>query len=233
MEKGILTENKILFYKWFNEIKTGERFRAWGKEIWKHKYLILISLILVIIATWIDHLAGNYVSQVANVREVPDLVLDNIRPYNLSILFVEGYFLVITIFFIYPLFFKVKRLHETISQFSFLITLRSFFMIFTHLKNPADAIPISFPGVFNLLVFENDLFFSGHTAVPFLGFLLFKESKIRYFFLIASILLGATALLMHRHYTIDILSAFFITYGSYKIGEKVIEKFEGGLIKII
>ena len=34
-----------------------------------------------------------------------------------------------------------------------------------------------------------------------------------------SILMGTVVLLMHVHYTIDVLSAFFITFGTFKIGE--------------
>jgi hypothetical protein len=97
-------------------------------------------------------------------------------------------------------------------------------MVFTHLQSPADAIPISFPWIFKGLSFKNDMFFSGHTAIPFLGFLLFKNSKIRFLFLAGSVFLGTAALLMHEHYSIDVFSAFFITYCSYKIGWFFIKK---------
>jgi len=30
-------------------------------------------------------------------------------------------------------------------------------------------------------------------------------------------------LLMHQHYTIDVVSAFFITYGVYKIGNRLFD----------
>jgi len=56
-----------------------------------------------------------------------------------------------------------------------------------------------------MLNFSNDLFFSGHTAVPFLGYLLFKEEKIRYVFLALSIMMGGVVLLMH--FTIRLMSS--------------------------
>jgi cell division protein FtsW (lipid II flippase) len=99
-------------------------------------------------------------------------------------------------------------------------------MCFTHLKAPIDAIAIELPWITSHLGFQNDLFFSGHTAVPFLGFLLFKDSNIRYFFLISSIVLGATVLFMHIHYSIDVFSAFFITFGTFKLGEHVFKKID-------
>lgn len=69
------------------------------------------------------------------------------------------------------------------------------------------------------------MFFSGHTAIPFLGFLVFYEDKfMRYFCLAASVLMGATSLLTHQHYSIDVFSAFFITYATFKMGEWIFKK---------
>jgi len=38
--------------------------------------------------------------------------------------------------------------------------------------------------------------------------------------------MAATVLLMHVHYSIDVFSAFFITYGIYKIGQRLVAKFD-------
>jgi hypothetical protein len=104
--------------------------------------------------------------------------------------------------------------------------IRAFFVTLTHLQTPLNAMPAKFPSFLNILVFTNDSFFSGHTAFPFLGFLLFKDSKIRWLFLAGSIYMGLTVLISHKHYSIDVFSAFFITYGSYKIGNVIINKLE-------
>jgi hypothetical protein len=193
-------------------------FRSWKSEILHHKYLILISLFLLIIATLLDYISGNYVQRVTTAV-APALILDHIRPVDLTFVFVYFYGLVFFLLFFYPIIFRVKEIHVVISQFSLLVAIRGIFMCFTHLKAPVDAIAVNFPWIASHLSFQNDLFFSGHTAIPFLGFLLFKDEKIRYFFLASSIILGVTVLLMHIHYSIDVFSAFFITYGSYKIGE--------------
>jgi membrane-associated phospholipid phosphatase len=39
----------------------------------------------------------------------------------------------------------------------------------------------------------------------------------RYLFLAWSVVFGATVLLGHLHYTIDVFAAFFITYGIYHL----------------
>ena len=191
--------------------------RDWIREFLEYKYLIALSLVLIAVAMYLDYLAGVYVSSTYSIQ-VPDLILDHVEPVDLDFLFVYGYVALITGLVLYPLFFHIRIFHIAISQLSLLVMLRSLFMIFTHLETPPDSVPVHFPSVFGKLYFENDMFFSGHTAIPFLGFYLFHTSPIRYVFLAGSIVMAITVLVMHLHYSIDVFSAFFITYCSYRIG---------------
>jgi len=197
-------------------------FREWRNEIFEYRYLILLSLIIIVIATFLDYLSGVYVST-TKVAHVPDLILDHIGPIDASFSYIYGYLVLCITLFSYPLLFHIRTLHVVVSQFSFLVVLRAMFLVFTHLGTPPDAIPVGFPWIFKGLSFQNDMFFSGHTAIPFLGFLLF-QGKIRYFFLCGSVFMGIVVLVTHAHYSIDVFSAFFITYCSYKIGNAVLAK---------
>jgi len=199
------------------------KFKEWKKEVLEHKTLIILSLIFLTFSLILDYLSGKYTTRIGSVTS-PDLILDYIAPLDLSYIFSYGYVFVFACLILYPLLFKVNKFHVAISQISLLTVVRSMFICFTHLKTPAEAIAYKLPAMVSHLGFQNDLFFSGHTAFPFLGFLLFKDSRIRYFFLASSIILGATVLIMHRHYSIDVFSAYFITYGTYKIGEWFFKK---------
>lgn len=206
--------------------KFKERVCAWKKEICSHKKLIFISICLFILANVINQIAGHYVDKVASAA-VSDLILDHLGPMNLSFLFTWGYICVLVTLFAYPLFFKVKELHTVISQFSLLVLIRSFFIILTHLRAPLDAIRGNLPTIYETFAFSNDMFFSGHTSICFIGFLLFRKEKIGKFFLIATFVMAFTVLAMHVHYSIDVFAAFFITYGSYKLGKYIFKGMNG------
>jgi hypothetical protein len=190
----------------------------WKREIGFHKYLIFFSLIFLVLAIILDYAAGIYVSKIPTVP-APDLILDHLPTLDLDFIFIYGGALMVVLFFAYPLFFKTRELHKVIGQFSLLVMVRAMFTCLTHLQVPVNALALNVPRYIPFVGFQNDLFFSGHVAIPFLGFLLFKENKIKYSFLAISVIMGIVVLLMHVHYTIDVFSAFFITYGSFKAGE--------------
>jgi membrane-associated phospholipid phosphatase len=67
----------------------------------------------------------------------------------------------------------------------------------------------------------NDMFFSSHTGLPFLMSLIFWGNyRLRIFFILASMILAASVLLGHLHYSIDVFAAYFITYTIFHIAQK-------------
>ena len=82
-----------------------------------------------------------------------------------------------------------------------------------------------------------DYFFSGHTGLPFLLTLLFWDNVfLRVLFFVSSIFFGVVVLLGHLHYSIDVLSAFFITYTIYHLSEAFFPKdkkmFNDGFVQL-
>ncbi len=200
-----------------------KRFSLWKKDIIEHQSQITLSIIFGITALVLSFLSGLYVERIGSASP-PDLILDYLPIVDLSILYVLLFMVVFFVFICYPLVYQPTRIHIMIGMLSLFTAIRSGFVVLTHLKMPEGAIsPLTYlPFIYDLFSFTNYLFFAGHVGLPFLGYLIYYENKfLRYFFLISSIALAATALLMHRHYSIDVLSAYFITYGIYRIGKYV------------
>jgi hypothetical protein len=202
-----------------------EDYKAWKEEILNHKISILLAIAFLLLAFVIYYQAGMYAEKSGSAVS-SDLILDLIPAQDWGFLYFYGFYIACALLFFYPLFFKPSYTHKALIHISLLVLLRSFFMCLTHLKMPADGIVSSLPHSFKSLDFTNDLFFSGHTAFPFLGFLLFRKERIGYLFLALTIVLASTVLVMHLHYSIDVFSAFFITFGSVHIGNWIIEKIE-------
>ena len=207
-----------------------KKVRQWLNDLSFHKNKILFSIILLIIAIVMNTEVGEYADRVGSCAS-SDLILSFIHPINLGFIFVWIWMLVLLLLILYPLFARVSKLHEVIYYFSLVTIVRSIFVSFTHLRAPLDAVSFTFPWPFNQFVFQNDLFFSGHVALPLVGFFVFKGEKIRYMFLGLSILMAFTVLAMHRHYSIDVFAAYFIVYGTYKMGEWLTHKMKERNIK--
>ncbi len=199
--------------------------RTWTRELLQCRRLLVLSAAFFAVALFADYQCGVYVTFHPAVK-VPDLILDRLPTIDLSFLFTYGYMALIVGMFLYPLFRRIRMLHVVAIQFSLLLIVRSLFMIFTHVGTPAGSVDVHFPGVFSRLYFENDMFFSGHTAMPFLGFYLFRGKWLRYVYLVGSIVMGMVVLAMHVHYSIDVFGAFFMTYCSYQIGSALLRKLD-------
>lgn len=199
--------------------------RTWTRELLQCRRLLALSAVFFAVALFADYRCGVYVTFHPAVK-VPDLILDRLPTIDLSFLFTYGYMALIVGMFAYPLFRRIRMLHVVAIQFSLLLIVRSLFMIFTHVGTPQGAVAVHFPGLFSKLYFENDMFFSGHTAMPFLGFYLFRGNILRYVYLVGAIVMGIVVLAMHVHYSIDVFGAFFMTYCSYQMGSVLLRKLD-------
>lgn len=154
-------------------------------------------------------------------NSVTDIVLSNIPAVNVGDLFVYGS-LALVLLTTFMCLSHPKRTPFALYTLGLFWLIRSGFVSLTHLRPFPTQAPIDFD--FNLGIVAtrfltgNDLFFSGHVGWAFLMALLFwNEKTLRYIFLTWSVFFVIIVLLGHIHYSIDVASAFFITYGIYHI----------------
>ncbi len=197
------------------------RFEAYAERelsLWKDKEFLanaVMSIALLYLSGVVTYMAGLSATASAGAP-AHDLILDALPRVDTS--FIHGWFtgrirdLMLVLLFLYP-----RYLPFGMKSAVLLTLVRSLFINLTHIGPYPDSIPVH-----SLSTFGGDLFFSGHVAFPLLmALVMWDKPFIRSFFIGIAVFLGASALLGHYHYSIDVAAAPFITYGIFVIAEKL------------
>ena len=181
-----------------------------------------VAFLMLIVANIINFYAGTYATEHAS-SPVTDLILSNIRVFDVDGWFVYGT-LTFWVFLAFVWAHHIERTPFAIKSLSLFIAIRSVFITLTHIGPFVGQVAWS-NTILDKFSFGGDLFFSGHTGIPFLFALIFWDIKLlRYIFLALSAFFGTIVLLGHLHYSIDVLSAFFITYSIYHMSQFFFKK---------
>lgn len=201
------------------------RFLARHKEHWMKPesrsatiFSVFLFLASVVFVYWAE---GFATKQAGNAVE--DIILSHIPAYDLEWIYMWGAISFIA-FAVVLLILKPNRMPFVIHSFTLFYFIRALFIMMTHLGVPLPP-PADVGAIVGRMFFGGGLFFSGHTGAPFLMALLFwKDKRLRIIFIALSILLATSALLGHYHYTIDVVSAYFITYSIFHIAQRLFKK---------
>jgi len=195
------------------------------KIVWADKIFVratAIGLVFFIASMIVNYIATNFATREAS-RSVTDIILSNLPVLDLDFIIIDGA-LAMTVFTILMLIWEPKYIPFILKSLAFFVLVRAAAMVLTHIgPYPTQELPD--PARFLQAIgvgYNADLFFSGHTGMPFLLALIFWERKVlRYIFLAASIIFAVAVLLAHNHYSIDVFAAYFITYAIFHIALKI------------
>lgn len=192
------------------------------KNLWGQKSFCLsfgFGLVLALITFTANYFANLYAISHSD-NTVSDIILDNLPAQDVTSIFLGG--AVILLILLLIIFIREpKYIPFSLKSVSLFYLVRSFFLILTHLAPPFNN-TISYSNSFTLLSSGYDLFFSGHTGLPFLFALIFWETKsLRYLFFAGAIFGGVSVLLGHLHYSIDVFAAPFIAFGIYHLAKNL------------
>ena len=194
---------------------------------------IYISLVLFALGLIMNYFAGTYAVKKES-DSVTDIILSNTRTYDVDDLFVVGTFAMVALI-AFLAFRKLNAFPFIVESIALFVMVRSVFITLTHIGPFPTRIAID-SDVLSRVSFGGDLFFSGHTGLPFLMALIFwNVPLLRYTFIFISAFFAVIVLLGHLHYSIDVLSAYFITYSIYHIAETFFQEehrlFSDGIAK--
>jgi hypothetical protein len=196
------------------------------KTVWKNKVFFLAAFdgfLFLAASLAINYAAGTYAAMQAS-NSVSDLFLDNLPTLNVGFIFIYGF--VLFVLFVAALLIRdPRKIPFVLKSMALFIVIRAVFMTLTHIGPSPEQAFVETGNVIQKFTFGADLFFSGHTGLPFLMALIFWQSRrLRAVFLSTSVIFGASVLLGHLHYSIDVFAAYFITYSIFKMSQKAFIK---------
>lgn len=196
------------------------------KSYWSQKSFLfsaLLAFLFLALSLSINYAAGNYATKVAS-NGVTDIILDNVPVMDMDGIYIYGS-LLFGLFMAILLIKEPKQIPFIIKSAALFYLIRAIFLSLTHIGPILQQAPPIPGALYRNLVFGADYFFSGHTGLPFLMALSFWSNKyLRNIFLATSFIFGASALLGHYHYSIDVFAAFFITYSIFHIAKWLFAK---------
>ena len=199
--------------------------KSWRNMIRDRRFIksTIISFLFLFSSIIINFIAGTYATEKASLP-VTDIILSNIRVYNVGSIFIFGP-IILFIFIVILLIYNPKKIPFSIKSLALFVIIRSIFISLTHIVPFPTMAVVNTGELFNKFTFGGDLFFSGHTGVPYLFSLIFWENKyLRYILITTAIFFGIVVLMGHLHYSIDVLAAFFITYTIFHISKFLFNK---------
>ena len=196
------------------------------RNLWRSRSFLFsvgIGIVVLLASFVINYFAGFFANRSIS-NSVTDMILDNTRVWDVAFIFIQGA-VIFWVFILAMLIVEPRRLPFTLKSLALFTVIRSGFIILTHLAPFSPHVVIPSENLIDMFTFGGDLFFSSHTGGPFLVALIFWDHKyIRYICLASSVIFGIVVLLVHLHYSIDVFSAFFITYSIYCLAKYIFKR---------
>jgi hypothetical protein len=212
----------------------GERTRAeiseirdeWDAIHYRGWIAVLAGVVVFLFAAYAFYMNLGWYAELRSLPVSSDWVLDRLPLVNVVPLLSWGWltlhvYAVGTALLYYP-----RRLPFLILLLGVYLLVRTVYVFLSPIGAPEAILhmrelDLLFPLVAGVYTFENEFIFSGHTAIPFLFALFFDTRLQKTVMLTGSLAMGISVLLTRNHYTLDVISAYFVGYAIYALSERL------------
>jgi len=183
----------------------------------------LLGVVLLILAAIASRLANDFVNGFPlSTESLPDIIHQLGPPVDLNLLVTRGDQLLLVLMIAYFLFWDTESFPLALILLGSYFPIRAVFLFCTVLPTPFPRIDDQ-PTLDLKIMFygTRDLFPSGHAGSIFiLAFLVRNHRWVRRAGFALALVMSSAVLMMHVHYTIDVVWAFFISYAIFAFAEK-------------
>jgi hypothetical protein len=167
--------------------------------------------------------AWSLVGQSVDARTLPpgsDILLDQLPLIDLVPVLTMGWLAIHLLAIYLGVMYCPRRWAFVLATIGLLIFVRTVFVAFNPIGPPPGILSLNASYLLSplkgILAFENEFFFSGHVAFPYLYSRIFwRIAWARRTFVFLSVVMAASVLLTRNHYTMDVLGAYFVTHSVY------------------
>ena len=189
----------------------------------------MLTAVLLYIGAWAVYSVLGHLHDALPLPTGVDPLLYRLPYIELPWLLSQGFLLFNLAVFVSWWKWEKQRFPYYLSMAAFFIFVRTIFIVLGPVGAPASIAPLySSPMLSWLrgwLFFDTEQFFSGHTGIPYLYFLLTRNPLLKRACLAMSILMGVGVLVSRNHYWIDVLGAYFMTYSIHRLGRRLWARF--------
>ena len=165
----------------------------------------------------------------ADHRPLPtgsDWLLRRLPPVNVLPMLSWGWFALHIFAGAAAVLYYPRRMPFLIFMLSVYLLVRTAFVFLSPIGPPAGMLDMRqldyiFSRLLGTYTFNNEFVFSGHTSTPFLFYLFFETKGLKRVMMAGSLTMAVCVLLSHNHYTVDVLSAYLVSYAVYKLSERL------------
>ncbi|MBI5202704.1 MAG: phosphatase PAP2 family protein [Elusimicrobia bacterium] len=198
----------------------------WHSVHYKWWIIVLSGVLTFFVVSYFYYSQVGYYADQRHLPHSSDWLLRRLPEANLLPLLSYGWLALHLYAAAVAILYYPRQLPFMIFTLGLFMIVRTTFMALSPIGPPHGMLDMSkldyvFSRAMGVVTFQNEFVVSGHTSFPFLFYLFFDTPWQKRIFLTGSVVMAIAVLVTRNHYTVDVLSAYLISYSVYCLSRKL------------